>query len=445
MSPKKGEIRTAAVTASADKHKIWLIGGIAIVVVLVLLGVFLSPAKEALFGKVVYTLTPTAAISPSSLCIDLGEVNGVNIEWPESWVEGRFCTDIGCSVNSQGLCLGTRTRCPDVTQLTGYGNIGGSTYEQIRQRLCSSAGCQFRSGTNFPTTEQGDICVLPERTIIRRENSKLGCTNNLDDDGDRYVDGRDSDCRNVRCATNKVWIWSYPSPLRAGYDDASVRPPPDMISCCRQDQCIKPGHPGDDCVNIDVVSGNPITIDGTSYICGSNNNWDLCSESGNKNWGDVSDSGKLSDSGNLVCQQREHLGIGQWVAPGTTPECADGTDNDNDGTRDCADRECGDDPYCLVTEICDAAGDEDHDGFANCADSDCVGNTACPTCTENWQCGEFACTTYTVRGARGYYQQRTCTDSNNCETTIDRPYLIRAGSGSYSTLAECQANLPTTT
>ena len=50
------------VTSSVDKHKLWLVFGIVLTVVLVLLLVFLSPARQALFGKAVFAAynTPSA-------------------------------------------------------------------------------------------------------------------------------------------------------------------------------------------------------------------------------------------------------------------------------------------------------------------------------------------------------------------------------------------------
>jgi hypothetical protein len=65
-------------------------------------------------------------------------------------------------------------------------------------------------------------------------------------------------------------------------------------------------------------------------------------------------------------------------------DCDDGVDNDHDGTVDCDDTDCTDDPACRVAplyaapiEDCDDDIDNDHDGDVDCDDSDCDDDRAC--------------------------------------------------------------------
>lgn len=63
--------------------------------------------------------------------------------------------------------------------------------------------------------------------------------------------------------------------------------------------------------------------------------------------------------------------------------CSDGIDNDGEGSIDCDDADCADDPACSQTavvvpaEICSDEIDNDGDGLVDCADTDCLKNRAC--------------------------------------------------------------------
>jgi len=66
-------------------------------------------------------------------------------------------------------------------------------------------------------------------------------------------------------------------------------------------------------------------------------------------------------------------------------QCGDRTDNDGDGTIDCADADCADDPPCLsapaygvpLEATCDDGADDDGDGAIDCADDDCASEPPC--------------------------------------------------------------------
>jgi hypothetical protein len=62
-------------------------------------------------------------------------------------------------------------------------------------------------------------------------------------------------------------------------------------------------------------------------------------------------------------------------------DCADGVDSDGDGAVDCDDPDCGEDAACV--EVCGDGVDNDGDGRVDCRDSECV---ALPECDED--CGD---------------------------------------------------------
>ena len=67
-------------------------------------------------------------------------------------------------------------------------------------------------------------------------------------------------------------------------------------------------------------------------------------------------------------------------------------------------------------------------------------------CQEQWDCSEWSCVVLptTAAGTR-YRHERTCTDQNNCGTIADRPELLHRVNGivsSYLSLSSCQVALP---
>ena len=58
-------------------------------------------------------------------------------------------------------------------------------------------------------------------------------------------------------------------------------------------------------------------------------------------------------------------------------DCADGIDNDGDGSIDCDDPNCASDEACLEPEICDDGVDNDGDSYIDCDDWDCDDDPAC--------------------------------------------------------------------
>jgi hypothetical protein len=57
-------------------------------------------------------------------------------------------------------------------------------------------------------------------------------------------------------------------------------------------------------------------------------------------------------------------------------DCADGTDDDGDGTTDCADADCATFHSCIA-EICNDAVDNDQNGQLDCEDDACEGSVHC--------------------------------------------------------------------
>jgi hypothetical protein len=62
---------------------------------------------------------------------------------------------------------------------------------------------------------------------------------------------------------------------------------------------------------------------------------------------------------------------------GSETSCADGLDNDGDGSVDCADPDCQGSPGCLLSEDCTNYVDDDRDGLVDCSDPDCLDSPDC--------------------------------------------------------------------
>ena len=106
---------------------------------------------------------------------------------------------------------------------------------------------------------------------------------------------------------------------------------------------------------------------------------------------------------------------GGWQKiPLTETSCTDKIDDDYDGTIDCADSDCKNDPTCAIKEntgiLCSNKADDDGDGKTDCNDADC---TAAPTCqfqTVSCSPGAFATG---ITGKAGWWLdavQLQCTD-----------------------------------
>ncbi len=109
------------------------------------------------------------------------------------------------------------------------------------------------------------------------------------------------------------------------------------------------------------------------------------------------------------------------ISPLWYNNCADGVDNDEDGSKDCADTECKTEWQCNESSNCGDCKDNDLDGSVDCNDTDCNGNPMCGTpVSGDWTCswgetgsdcyGEICCDDVDNNGLYG----TDCADMNYC-------------------------------
>jgi len=185
------------------------------------------------------------------------------------------------------------------------------------------------------------------------------CNNNLDDDGDGFIDCRDADCAALpEC---RMCMPTGPEVGRTCTDgvdnDCNGRTDCDDPGCASLPQCCRPTRPERD----------PMAcLDGVDNDC----------------------------NGRIDCDDPGCAGIGPCCTP-TGPEntdlaCSDGRDNDCDGRPDCTDPDCagrGRCPCIAQPEQCGNGRDDDCDGFVDCADPDCAMTPTCmPGGPENDVC-----------------------------------------------------------
>lgn len=162
----------------------------------------------------------------------------------------------------------------------------------------------------------------PQPQIADAENTPLLCNDNFDNDGDSYIDGRDSQCIGVACDGGE-WVWS--GLVKYGY---SVLPgqtsPYPRIGCVGGEQCVTLNGEGRD----------RDTLDTNQWICALDNTWMRCSEE--------EDTIIEDPRGGFICV--EWRGEIQWTSATDLERnregCADGIDNDGDGAVDGLDRGC---------------------------------------------------------------------------------------------------------
>ena len=192
----------------------------------------------------------------------------------------------------------------------------------------------------------GCFVPVPEGPPSGYETSIEGCTNRIDDDNDRAVDCRDTDCI-ARGFCNQIIPIDFnlePEDTAAKCSDRIDNDDDGRFDC---------GDP--DCTVIlelcctlefdDASCSNGVDDDGNGFI-------------------DCVDSSCSRNPFVTVCE--------------VETDCNDLLDNDGDRRRDCNDTDCAMAVNCVPggENACDN-GDDDEDGRADCDDSDCFTNPLC--------------------------------------------------------------------
>ncbi|MDD9941030.1 MAG: carboxypeptidase-like regulatory domain-containing protein, partial [Myxococcales bacterium] len=224
--------------------------------------------------------------------------------------------------------------------------------------------CDGTADDDFQTTPTScgvGVCGASGTLTCQAGSEVDTCTPGASTGPDTVCDGQDSDCD--------------------GQTDEGFTP---SATSCGQGVCAAAGtstcvdgQPGDTCT--------PGSSTGPDTVCdGLDADCDGAVDEGFVSTGTTCVVGGCSATGALVCQTGSVVDT-CLSAPLCVSEvaCADGLDNDEDATTDCADSDCAGDPACA--EICDDAADNDFDGFTDCADPDCAAE---PICNPEVACGD---------------------------------------------------------
>lgn len=185
------------------------------------------------------------------------------------------------------------------------------------------------------------------------------CDNDIDDDGNSFVD-----CDDFAC------IGDPACPAKAENTDElcadSVDNDEDGLTDCADPSCS--GHP-------DVT------------VCAETNCTDTVDNNGNG----------YTDCDDYDC------GNDPACAGDFEQNCTDGLDDDGDTFIDCRDFDCADDPACIETECTDGVSN-DGDTFIDCADFDCLYTE--PTCAEGKEITDAACSDGQDQDGNGFIDCR---------------------------------------
>ncbi len=236
------------------------------------------------------------------------------------------------------------------------------------------------------------------------------CKDNIDNDGDSKIDSLDSDCVGKSCSsitTSKIWVWSHLTGENQQQAPPAAADGKRRIGCCTSTDCAFPGvvpSPGGLCQILGRESG--------SSVCGSGNDWDVCSKS---------TLNQMSDDGVLQCRLLPDKTFG-WVKPEI---CTNGNDEDKDNKIDCADSECvgkagnTDGNLCEKTETNCADGfDNDRDDKIDSIDTNCVSQSCSTTDSAKvWVWSHFAGEDQTqpLTGRVACCAQGECVVSGSCK------------------------------
>ena len=379
--PKRGNGHDNIAVASTDTHKIWLILGIGLAVVLILFLIFYPTAKQAVFGKAVeseFVYIPPLVFYNFDEALYLGTNQGAG-------GTDAFCVEPSCpiyvedeTVPRQDIGIGVaqfsvqendhftfshsllsedftimfwiNTQSPG-SILSGPGSDSpfiaiqpGSMKLQFQQGsfLLESTAAVPSAWTHYMITRSGT-------TMTMYENGVVGITSSLD---------------SVLPAEFTI-IGSG----AAGAFDGRLNNIKLFNAILTAEQ-----FPGE--------AGIPLHAENNGRVCADKSDNDL--------------DGKI-DCADEDCDglpiAEFTKGVGTACQHGTELTCNDIFDNDGDGARDCADSDCSLFTQCQDAElVCSDGFDNDGDLFVDCADSSCL-HQSCGTGCQ--------CTSREIAGAKG--------------------------------------------
>ncbi len=223
------------------------------------------------------------------------------------------------------------------------------------------------------------------------------CDNEVDDDGDGFVDCDDNDCANYSAC--QVVEDPYEKCNNGRDDDGDGLIDCDDADCQGYSDCIERVE---DCNN-NIDDDGDFHIDCADADCAQSL---LCKVTGyaicNNGIDDIGD-GKI-DCKDPFCRSSRYC-------PLPYEECGNYIDDDSDGLTDCEDVDCQSYAECgpVTGEICNNGMDDDADGLIDCADADCAHFSWCEYLKElpedksgGEDTGLFGCSSSSHRGSSSW-------------------------------------------
>lgn len=356
--------------SKVNQHRVWLVGGVTVAVMIVLFLVLYSPVRVALFGKAVVN----------------GERCTVNSDCLSSFCWNNLCTDAPAGVKlpacaSNGVYCGSNYQCVD--PFTDGNNCGSCEVVCTVSQECAGGICRNLCGNGV--LNAGEQC--DDGNAISGDGCSASCTleeicsDRIDNDGDGFIDCKDADCDLHSACQERTAALCYDS---ADNDN-------DALIDCADDSCdgvtvdstrgfvcqfgkevaCTDAFDNDndgyaDCRDADCNSDPACSVEDTSKECSN---------------GIDDDRDGLTDCADSSCNGVEVF-PGKFCEYGRELTCADGFNNDGvkDGI-DCKDPDCEGKPgsggLCSAVEICTDGFDNNADGYLDCADSACTTSAAC--------------------------------------------------------------------
>jgi hypothetical protein len=248
---------------------------------------------------------------------------------------------------------------------------------------CPEAACR-----NNRDDDQDGLrdCLDPDCFDATGCEAERDCDDGVDDDGDDLVDCADDECTGAPACVSAC----VEEVLGSGFGDALATGVPAEGSGTLESDCgYYTGVP-------DVAYAWFAPAAGTFVFTTAGSDYDTILSAADGSCGAAeetcNDDGDGVTDGTSVLVRTMAAGEGVvlvidgYAQAGTyvlgvraTEEvaCADGQDDDGDGTVDCDDTACATSPVCTVEADCDDGLDDDGDGLADCADPSCAGDQLC--------------------------------------------------------------------